>query len=63
MFVIISSLLQIDERSSICNKDEIITMNKYWFHKHVTNDNTAYTLKYSIALVAIEAAIVHVFKT
>ena len=37
----------------------LFTMNNYCF----TNDDTAYILKYSIAREAIEAAIVHVFKT
>ena len=49
----------VGERSSICSKNEIITMNKYCFH----NDDTAYILKYSLAREAIEAAIFHVFKT
>ena len=48
------------KRSSICSKNEIITMNKYCFHKR---RYSLYILKYSLAREAIEAAIVHVFKT
>ena len=49
------------ERSSICSKNEIITMNKYCFHKR--RYSFIDILKYSLAREATEAAIVHVFKT
>ena len=58
-FFFFSMFMAEGERSSICSKNKIITMNNIAF----TNDDTAYILKYSVAREAIEAAIVHVFKT